>query len=125
MMRRHKDQREAMAEDSMAAARRVVGEMIAEKRRIEEATDQRSAIEAELDQHLFRFELAYRLRARPCAAPRSCTKHRSRRLGCCRELAKTRRHLEVHRTRMAAERARTGKPVPQPLPKQPGRQTNH
>ena len=109
----------------MAVGRRVLEEMMADKRRSEEATDLRSAVEAELEQHLFRFELAYRLRARLCAAPGRCPKHRCRRLGCCRELAKTRRRIEVHRTRMAAERARTGEPVPQRLPKPARKQSNH
>jgi len=112
-MTRRNAQQEGTVQDGMAVARRVVGEMMADKRRAEEAADVRSAVEAELDEHLFRFELAYRLRARLCAAPRSCANHRCRRLGRCRELAKTARHIAVHRTRIAAERAMRSKSAPQ------------
>jgi hypothetical protein len=51
--------------------------------------------------------------------------HRCRRLGCCRELAKTERHIEVHRTRIAAEQEMTGRAVADRLSKVPGKQSNH
>jgi hypothetical protein len=48
-----------------------------------------------------------------------------RRLGRCRELAKTQRHIEVHRTRIAAEQEMTGRAVADRLSKVPGKQSNH
>jgi hypothetical protein len=109
----------------LAAGRRALEERVAAKGQAEEATNSRSAVEAELDQHLFRFELAYRLRTRLCVAPARCTNHRCRRLGRCRELAKTQRHIEVHRTRIAAEQEMTGRAVADRLSKVPGKQSNH
>jgi hypothetical protein len=105
-MRRRKDQREATTQEGLAAGRRALEERVAAKGQAEEATNLRSAVEAELDQHLFRFELAYRLRTRLCVAPARCTNHRCRRLGRCRELAKTQRRIEVCRAQMTAERQR-------------------
>jgi hypothetical protein len=48
-----------------------------------------------------------------------------RRLGRCRELAKTQRHIEVCRVRSAAEREMTGRAVADRLSKVPGKQSNH
>jgi hypothetical protein len=62
---------------------------------------------AELEEDLFRFELAYRLLTRACD-PRRCQKHRCRRVGRCRQLLKIARACDICRSAVARERAAVG-----------------
>jgi hypothetical protein len=67
---------------------------------------------AELEQHLFRFDLAYRLLTRACD-PRRCQKHRCRRVGRCRQRLKIARACDICRSAIARERAAAGDTTPE------------
>ena len=103
----------------MARVRRELGSRTDESRDEDTAA---AAAQAELDQDLFRYDLAYRLQARVCAALPRCNHHRCRRLGRCRSLLKIAR-LRAARLAQVPQQADT---AGKPSTKDPARkQTNH
>jgi hypothetical protein len=108
-MRKPKRERKETAAADLAKLRRAVERASADKHAEAQAAVESSARDAEMDSDLFRFDLAYRLRARICLEPRSCKSPRCRRLGRCRELLKIGRLREAHRARVAGEGVIAGK----------------
>ncbi|HJZ45367.1 MAG TPA: hypothetical protein VJ233_16770 [Hyphomicrobiaceae bacterium] len=108
-MRKQKRAREETAAADVAAMQRAVAKALADKQAEAQAAAAPPADrDAETDIHLFRFDLAYRLRARICAKPRRCANHRCRRLGRCRERLKTVRLRAALLARTAGDRAIAG-----------------
>jgi hypothetical protein len=109
-MRTPKRQREPSWQEAAADVRRAIEAELADRRLEPQAAAAASpSPEAEEDMDLFRFDLAYRLRARLCVSPRRCENHRCRRLGRCRELFKTARLRDAHRARVARDGGPTAK----------------
>ena len=107
-MRKRKQEHDTTAHD-MAVVHRELAKVLADRQAAAQAAAAPAAhLDAETESHLFRFDLAYRLRTRICGAPQRCANHRCRRLGRCRELAKIGRLRAALLAQTAGDRATAG-----------------